>query len=65
MCYYVIIKGNIQRNRKMNNPIMTRIDDNLLKLLNEFCKEKHWKPSQAVREIVAQFFKYELSETSG
>ena len=49
----------------MNNPIMTRIDDNLLKLLNEFCKEKHWKPSQAVREIVAQFFKYELSETSG
>lgn len=65
MCYYVIVKGNIQRIEKMNNPIMTRIDDNLFKLLNDFCNEKHWKPSQAVREILTLFFKNELSEISG
>lgn len=47
------------------NPIMTRIDDNLFKLLEEFSKEKRWKTSQTIREIVAQFFNYELSDNVG
>jgi hypothetical protein len=49
----------------MNNPIMTRIDDELFKLLDEYSKDKHWKISQTVREIVAQFFNYELSANDG
>ena len=47
------------------NPIMTRIDDNLFKLLEDFSKEKRWKTSQAIREIVAQFFNYELTDNVG
>ncbi|MBR2526575.1 hypothetical protein IKE67_08945 [bacterium] len=49
----------------MNNPVHTRIDDELLKLLQGFCKEHKWKPSQAIREIIAQFFNYELSDNAG
>lgn len=49
----------------MNNPIMTRIDDKLLKLLDDFAKQNHWKTSQAVREILSIFFKYELPDNAG
>lgn len=49
----------------MNNPIMTRIDDNLFKLLSDFANEKHWKTSQAVREILTLFFQNELSDSAG
>lgn len=49
----------------MNNPIMTRVDDDLFNKLEKFADEKHWKVSQAVREILAQFFKYELSDNAG
>ena len=48
----------------MNNPIMTRIDDELFNRLIAFANQKHWKVSQAVREIVASFLN-ELSENSG
>lgn len=53
------------KDKRMNNPIMTRIDDELFKLLDEYSKNKHWKISQTVREIVAQFFNYELSANDG
>ena len=48
----------------MNNPIMTRIDDELFNRLLNFANAKHWKISQAVREIVTTFLN-ELSENSG
>lgn len=49
----------------MNNLIYARIDDKLFELVNKFAKEKHWKTSQTIREIVAQFFNYELSDNDG
>lgn len=50
----------------MNNPIMTRIDDELLIKLEKFADNKHWKVSQAVREILVAFFNgYELSVNDG
>ena len=49
----------------MNNPIMTRIDDDLFNKLENYANEKHWKVSQAVREIIIKFFNYELSDNAG
>lgn len=46
----------------MKNHIQSKIDDKLSELLKNFCKEKHWETSQAVREILSMFFHYEPSD---
>lgn len=49
----------------MNNQIQSKIDDKLLELFENFCKEKHWNTSQAIREILSMFFHYEPSDNAG
>lgn len=49
----------------MKNHIQSKIDDKLSELLKNFCKEKHWETSQAVREILSMFFHYEPTDNVG
>lgn len=43
----------------------SRIEPKLLDLLKDFAQQRRWTTSQAIEEIIAQFFKYELSVNNG
>lgn len=43
----------------------SRIEPKLLDMLKDYAHQKRWTTSQAIEEIIAMFFKYELSEISG
>jgi len=43
-------------NELLNNPIVTRVDDNILGQLEEYASQKKWSISQVVREIITTYF---------
>ena len=43
----------------------SRIEPKLLNMLKDYAHQKRWTTSQAIEEIIALFFQYELSENSG